>query len=828
MSEGRRGSRIGLSLLAGTALLLCAPAYAQDADSDAEASSGFDDIVITARKREESAQDVPVPVTALDAEMIEQLDLTSIERISARTPNLTVGRASNGSGAQITLRGIGSSSTSIGIEQSVAVVVDGAYYGQGRVINEGFLDLGSVEIINGPQALFYGRNATAGVISINTADPGDEPEFILRAGYEFEAERSQIEAILSGPLSDTFGARLALRYSDMSGGYFENRATPQDITYTDTATGDPFTETALPAASDGPGEQEFLARLTLVWEPLPWLSNELKVSYGQSENDNASWNYVLYNCATGVSSLNPSVPCEEEFNIYQNNFIPVMADFPYSRSDGSLFNEYESRAVNNTLEIDLGVVAITSVTNYQWNQNIFAITGDFQSSAIPTWATENSEWEAWSEEIRALTNFDGSLNFMIGFLYQETTRTFDQPIWFPFLVTDSTAPPGLEAVTVRKNSDTEGESYAVFGQAIWDITPDIELAGGIRYTHETKDSSFAQVYVHPAAAAIFIPSSDPVRGIIEADQSFNDISPEITLTWRPSEDLMIYGAYREAYKSGGFSNGGLNSAFSSDPLGDLTFDEETASGYEVGFRSTFFDRQMRLNATAFRYEYEDLQVDFFNSSIIAFQTLTGDARTQGFEIQFDYVPAGVPGLNLRAALNYTDAEYTSFPVAPCFAGQTPTQGCNLIFDGGLGEYRTIAGAEVGERQDLSGAPLSMAADWTGQVGFDYEAPLTQNLYFGLGADLRFTSDYIPSGFGQTASEQDGYTTLDAIFRVGSNNDHWELALIGKNLTNEFYVTGVVDGPSTGSGTGTAAGIQADQIGFAALPRTLELRATLRF
>lgn len=186
------------------------PAFAQDAApqdaapqdaaaQDSASSGGLQDIVVTARKRQESVQDVPVAVTALSAEMVQRQDLTSIEKIAARTPNLNVGRASNGSGAQLTLRGIGSSSTSIGIEQSVAIVVDGVYYGQGRIINEGFFDLGRVEILKGPQALFFGKNATAGVISLTTADPTATPEFKARAGYEFKAEQAQIELVGSGP-----------------------------------------------------------------------------------------------------------------------------------------------------------------------------------------------------------------------------------------------------------------------------------------------------------------------------------------------------------------------------------------------------------------------------------------------------------------------------------------------------------------------------------------------------------------------------------------------------------------------------------------------------
>lgn len=256
---------------------LAQPVLAQEAAPQAAAQEGgLTDIVVTARKREESVQDVPVAVTALSAELIQRQDLTSIEKIAARTPNLNVGSASNGSGAQLTLRGIGSSSTSIGIEQSVAVVVDGVYYGQGRIINEGFFDLGGVEILKGPQALFFGKNATAGVISLTTADPTATPEFKARAGYEFKAQQAQVEFVGSGPLTDTLGVRVAVRASKMYGGYYRNVSTPIQYPTLDIATGATGFSVANPAPEEQPGEKELLGRVTLKWEPTDRLTATIK------------------------------------------------------------------------------------------------------------------------------------------------------------------------------------------------------------------------------------------------------------------------------------------------------------------------------------------------------------------------------------------------------------------------------------------------------------------------------------------------------------------------------------------------------------------------
>src|SRR5690606_19716413 len=146
---------------------------------------GLEEVVVTARKRAESLQEVPIAVSALTSDTLQKYDITSIEKLTSMTPQFTVGRASNGSGAQLTMRGIGSSSTSISIEQSVAVIVDDVYYGQGRVINEGMFDMERIEVLKGPQALFFGKNATAGAIALTSADPTGEFELSGKLGYEF-------------------------------------------------------------------------------------------------------------------------------------------------------------------------------------------------------------------------------------------------------------------------------------------------------------------------------------------------------------------------------------------------------------------------------------------------------------------------------------------------------------------------------------------------------------------------------------------------------------------------------------------------------------------
>ncbi len=782
---------------------------------------GIEEIVVTARKREESVQDVPLMVTAVSAEQIRERDLTSLDKVAAATPNLNVGRASNGSGAQITLRGIGTSSTSIGIEQSVAVIVDGVYYGQGRIIQEGFFDLETLEVLKGPQALFFGKNATAGVINMKTADPGSEPEFLMRAGYEIKAEQAQLEAIGSIPVSDTLGVRVALRGSKMYGGYYRNEMpTLTNYNTFDIATGQLNPHTALPASSQGPGEKELLGRITVKWTPNDSLTGTLKMAMDHNDVNNSSWNYVCWKSPTGISQLTPNGPnnlnnraCGTgEFVTTQSNMpIDMAADFPYAKENGQQYNRYRSYSVTGNLEWDSDLVNVTWVNNWNRNNNRWSCNCDFQASPITVFATEDSSFRAISSELRGLTKLDGPINGLLGVYWQDTKRDFKQHIAFANIEDSSQSAVNRYQAT-SKVGGTDGKTLSVFGQAIWSITTSVEATAGVRYTHETKDSFFSQPYNNAAVTAIFRPATDPL-GVVTAKQTFNNWSPEFTLSWKPIDGVMLYGAYKSGYKSGGFSISGINSGFSQNPLADLTFEPEKARGFEFGVKSTLADNQVRLNATVYRYKYKDLQVDFFRSDIFAFNTVTADARTTGFEIESEYAPAAAPGLLLNATIAYNRAKYID-SVLPCYAGQGVTRGCTL----------TVGGVPY---QDVSGSPTAMAPKWAGAVGARYETSVGSGYKLGINANARYSGKYLASGFTNPLSEVGSYVVLDAGVKIGSDDDRWEVAIIGRNLTNKLYITGVVDGPSTG-GTAGVDGRLADQMGFGVVPRTVTVQLTTRF
>jgi len=818
-----RRALVGSTILASVVAVM--PAQAQDGAAAAPAApaaaleaapsavqGGLQDIVVTARKRVESIQNIPVAVSAFSQQEINRGDLTSVEKIAAATPQLTVGRASSGSGAQISMRGIGSSSTSIGIEQSVAVIVDGAYSGQGRVINEGFFDLARVEVLKGPQALFFGKNATAGVVSLTTADPTDKFEMHLRSAYEFKAQQATLEGIISGPVTDTLGVRLAVRASKMWGGYYHNVSDPLAYPTTDVATGITTQHTGEPAPDDQPQEKELLSRLTVKWKPTDRLTVNVKGTIDYNRNNNNSWNYIAFGCATGNSTATPQYACRDDDFVSHMNKLPadIAKETPYAKDDGSLYNYYRAWGITSQIDYKLSNIDITNVTNFSRNHNDWACSCAYQSTGV--YATEDTRWRSLSNETRALTSFDGPVNLMLGLLYQNTKRVFDQNVIFAG-VENSDAPAGMRYVAYSKNSQTKGETLSPFGQVIWDITSKLNFTAGVRYTHETKDSYFVQPYVNPTLTTLFVPNT-----VVAAKQTFNNWSPEATLSYKPTRNINVYGAYKTGYKSGGLSNSGIYSALSTTPRDDFLFEPEKAKGFEVGVKTMLFDRQLRFNVTAYRYKFTNLQVDFFNAPTFAYLTINaGAAISKGIETEFEYAPRAISGLTLHGSVNYNQSRYRNF-LGPCFAGQTIAQGCpSPTGPGGF------------PLQDLSGKPTAVAPAWTGTLGGYYEMPVGNGSKFGIGVDGRYSDHYLASSFGNALSRVHSYVALDANARVTFQDDRWELAVLGKNLTNHQYFLGAhADGPTTGSGTGTAAGISADQIGFGAVPRTVQLQLTFNY
>lgn len=785
------------------------------AEPDHAALSSIESIVVTARRRAETAQDVPVSITALSQSAIERYDLTSLEKVSSAVPQLVVSRAGAGSGAQLSLRGIGSNFTSIGIEQSVAVIVDGVYYGQGRIINEGFFDSAQIEVLKGPQALFFGKNATAGVISITTNDPTDSLHASARATYETESQETVGEAVLSGPLTDTLSARLAVRASEMSDGYFDNRGGNDVYHMFDVATGTVGTPLISRMADrSGPQQEQQLARLTLRWAPTNALTATLKAAVDFDKSNNPSWNVVPI-CPGPTQQIATTSPCTRDFVIYQSDMPREMADagVPFARG-GALFNDYHSSAVTGTLTYEASNALFTWVNNYNRYANQLVADYFYESPFVGGgagggWSSEKSRWNAFSTEARVLTTFEGPVNVLAGVYYQKTGFDFDM---FPMFagLENTAAPTGMRYVGAWKRSLTDGETMSGYAQLIYQPVDSVEITAGARYIRETKDSIFVQPYANPALVPAIYLVNEPVVG----DQTFNNVSPEATVNWKPVDGVMLYAAYKTGFKSGGFSN---NSIYGINTIpGALQFDGEEARGFEVGAKTLLWDQQLQLNAGAYRYKYTDLQIDFYNANTISYITTNaGSSKVEGVELEALFAPSAVAGLTLNGSVNYNRSRYEDFQ-GPCYGGQTIGQGCSISGPGGA------------PFQDLSGKPTANAPEWLLSAGVDYRIPLGNGTLLGLGVDARYSDSYYASPFNATLSRQPGYTFLNASARLAGRDDRWEVAVFGRNLTNRFVITGVYDITGTGSGTMMTSGVPADQAASVGMPRTVQLQFTWRY
>jgi iron complex outermembrane receptor protein len=774
----------------------------------------LEEVLVTARRTLENAQDVPVAVSVLPADRLANDDINSLEKLVATLPDLILTRGNSGSGLDISLRGIGSNFSSIGIEQSVAVLVDGVYYGQGRVIDEALVDLDRIEVLKGPQALFFGKNSSAGVISITTANPGAQFEAQTRVGYDFATQNPQGELVLSGPVTETLGLRLTVWGQDMLGGYVRNDAPPGTYTTTDAAT---LASTVhyVPAPSNRnlPAESTALGRLTATYRPGEVVTITLKASAEHDEQGGTSWNDRLWKCPGGYSTFPGSMGlrCGDGFEIEQN---PIPADIAATQPDlgregGQLYTLYESRALTAEIDAKPGALELTSITNYQHFD--YASNSDYDFTPVPAiWAGQNNSYRAVSQELRARTNAGEALHFLGGVYYQDTALNFTQSVLLAGSE-NSLASPSDRYLSVLKNSATNGQTLSGYGQVLWSFLPEWELTAGARYTRETKNSYLVQPYVNPFLTGLYADN-----GRLSADQFFRNVSPEVTLNWKPTAATTLYAAYRSGYKSGGFSNSS-NDIVGGAGVKDLTFQPETAAGAEVGIKSTLLDRTLRVNADLYHYRFTNLQVEFFDAENFALiDKNAGAAISEGAELQVQYLPLVLHGVTLHGALNYNVARYRSF-IGPCYAGETRAQGCNIV-----GPPPDLA-----VLQDLSGKPTADSPLWTATVGTELERRLGGGLALGGSIDLRFSSRYAVSPFAQPLDFQPSYASLDATVRVGEANSRWQLALIGRNLTNRFIVTYATDLPSTGTAPGGTTGRFADQYALFAPARTIQLQFTYR-
>jgi outer membrane receptor protein involved in Fe transport len=794
-----------ISLFVATALSALVPAvvHAQDTDS-AEAppqQPSGDEIVVTARQRAERLIDVPVAVTALGASDLQRYGAKGLSDIAQMAPQVSVAKQASGSGSSFIIRGIGSSTLDTGFDQSVAINVDGVQTSRGRSLQQSYFDLAQVEILKGPQALFFGKNSPAGVISMTSANPTRDFSAGVNVGYEFRAREWLANGFVSGPLSETLGARVAFQ-ARRSRGWMRN------VPGTTIPGGEPATGLdMLPADTWGPKEREMMGRLTLAWNPSPEFDANLKVTVGVSKDNGEGTNGEIVFCGGGpVNGLvDPFSNCEKDRRVVGVTLPSELMQGVIAGGDGDSYSTYKPILASLTANWTTDNLKLTSVSGYYQYKLRYFQTGFEKSSFGYNFGSQTETYKALTQEFRALTTFDGAINAMVGLFYQDTSLDNGQSFRIAALPQD---PATGNYLSISKTGAVDTKTLSAFGQVTAKLMDNLELAGGIRWTHEKKHVDQRNIYVHPLLSALF-----PLREYASVFKD-NNWSPEATLTWHPSRNLTIYGAFKTGYKSGGFGLPAILSANTTEA--DFAFGPERVKGGELGLKGEFLDGKLTLNSALYLYDYKNLQVTIFDGAKVTYQTFNaGSARTKGFEVDLRYRPTSE--FSLRAGVGYNKARYREY-LSACYAGQTIAEGCSLVPDA----------SGVFTRQDLAGAPTVRAPDWSGNFGVSYDTPLTDGLKLGLSTDFTGVSSYFFSETEGPGTRQSGYVKIDAGIRLYQEDSGWSIALLGKNLTNKYIVVGGSDRPATGGGTGTATGTKADILGYIDRPREVTLQVGFRF
>ena len=716
------------------------------------AETVIEEVIVTARQQSEGLQDVPVTISAMTEEDLDRYNITNLADAAKMVPNMVIAQGGSGNGSSLRLRGIGSSSISAAFDHSVAINLDGVVVNRGRFIHNSYMDMRQLEVLKGPQSLYFGKSATAGVVSITTNDPGDEFEFEFSAGVETEYDGTFYEMIVSGPVTDTLGARLAVG-GTKNDELFENYSFDNDP------------NAAINGAEKYYGDESTNVRLTLVWEPTDDFRAKLKYNYSEFDNDGAGTAYVEEVCPEGAHQ--PTVvlgaiffqgvdDCKINGNTSKIGLNPALrAGLVEGYDDGQPGLEQETDFMSLQMDWDISEnYPLTAVTGYvdldHWELD------DYSYGAGVFGGLHNNLYESFSQEIRIASQFDGSFNFQGGIFWQEIEQEFDAyqyAVNIGLLAPDPITGNGYD---YNKHHFLDTDVFSAFAAFYWDINEKTELTFGARYTDEEKEGKIEIDYVHLFLQGTF--GAPPLIDGLEFED--DNLSPEVAINYYLTEDISVFAAYKEGFKSGGVDNSALPSASLNPPDGDFSFlvyESEESDGFEVGMKANLMNGGMRLNATIFSYEYTDLQVQLFNSTAIQFSTFNASAlETEGFE--FDLLwQTDIDGLTIRSAWAWTDTVYSD-------------------------DFFNATG------ENLKGEDGAGSADVTGFIGFTFDRALNDNWRYSLSADARFTDDY---AWTATLNPfvQDSFWIYDAALSFYTADEKHQVNIIARNLGDEYYIIG---------------------------------------
>jgi iron complex outermembrane receptor protein len=775
-----------------------ASAEAQQAsDSQSTVQPAVEEVLVMARRRDERLMDVPVTVASVTAEQLVNRGVTTLEGFSRMVPQLFIASSSGSfQGGAIGLRGISAGDSNPFSDQAVAFNIDGVQIARSTPRMLAAFDMESIQVFKGPQALYYGKNSPGGIIALRTADPTDTFEAGFTGEYEIEAQEWRGEGFVSGPIADGFSGRVAVSTSTMQG-WADNIATLSG----------PYGNNGTHA----PGADEVNGRVTLLFDDGGPFRARLKAAYGNVEGDGIWANTQLIDCPRGRSALAPNDECRADDRVTEASLGTRFGEDVYLYGDGRPFSRTRQYLSGLELSYDLSDALSLAATTGYYDGELESLGNPSQSDPALGGAPETSVLASYgkvttrelSQEIRLSSDFDAPVNFMVGAYYQDQKQTYLAAGAVNALNPIQLFPP----LTI----DQDGTAYSVFGSISYHPIDTVEISGGARYSHETKEIEFRRLLAGtlagvPYSAGQLVPTTHPER-------SFHDTSPEATVTWRPTGELTTYVSWKRGFISGGFNPTGTGTAVALIP--DRTYDQETVEGYEVGLRIEPF-AGLHLNFAAYSYDIDGLQVTVALPGPPVTQYISNAASASSKGVETDFTWDVTDGLSLRGSVSYNRARYESFSTSPCYGGQTISLGCDLAFNG-----------SAYTNQDLSGEGLVRAPEWAGSFGASYEAALSSGARWIASVDTTYSDAYFTDSLNTPGGIQPDYWMLDAALRYALPGGT-ELAVIGRNLTDEYTFQRSTAVPFTSGASGVAVSTLPDQSGSVSRGREIRLQVKVGF
>lgn len=717
-----------LSLAIGCALL-SPVAWAQDTTEDTppptQSSSEatlLDAIVVTARRRDEWLQDVPVAVSAFSEQRLSDLQADDISGIQYSVPNLYLDKG-DGANAVIYLRGVGQNDSLAFADPGVGVYVDDVFIARSQAAFLEMFDVDRVEVLRGPQGTLYGRNTIGGAIKFVSAPPPSTPGGYLEVGAGNYDQRV-LKASLGGPLiDDTLNGKVAFAYSARDG-YANNTVDGQDD-----------------------GDQNSLSgRVALDWKP----SDRLQVLFnvdGKRDRPDTSRSPVRETAITGATPRGVLVTYPAATDPY---VVDVNAN---GLSDLTAFGA--SMTLRYLASDAVTIEAITAHRDLDFDLNL-----DVDGSLLPILdILLLQDQKQFSQEVRATYDAGGPLAGTAGLYYfHDEDTTFSgvdngAATFFGFPVTVFGFPSSSLAETTQAT-----RSYAAFADASYDLSEKFAVSVGLRYTHEEKTSGrLFENFFDPAVSVVrdtppFLAGVGRPGPRLTGKADFEAFTPKVSVSYKPNEDVLFYGSAARGFKSGGF-DGRANSDFSFRP-----FLPEFVWSYEAGAKTSWMDGRLTFNAAYFYSDYSDMQVTSFGAdpvtgAFVSLFTNAAAATIQGLE--FELAARPTPTLSVNASLGLLDARYDEF---------------NILVGGVV--------TDVSDR-DLVNTPKV-----SGSLAVTWERPISDGLGLVLHGDAGYRSSLATEITASPVLRQDAYTLLNAFAALRSTSGTWEVRAGVQNLTDE--------------------------------------------